>query len=419
MTKPFDPFDAPTGPLVVGHVSVAPDDDGDGKDRPPSHVIVLNRFPIIANHFILATVPFKPQDEPLDADDLAATYACLRAGGGAGRRLRRGGGGGKPAERKEAADLPSSTWARPASASQPHRHVQFLPEEDVRAGARPTTAAAARRRPVAPADRPARPGRARRRPAVPALPRGAPAGTPRPRPLRAAYAGLLARAGAAWLAGVARRRRRRQQRRQGRRARPRRRATPRRRGRAAPRRPRAGPGGSAARKRRNGGAGAAWLAGVAGRGGGGGGGGSGGGAAAPPLLVQLGHGPRRAGHVPASPRGRGRAAGGGGGPHRGQRDGARGRADGQAAGRVGPVDGRRGGAGPASEQHRGAVGVLERLLVMEPVATITFASGVVSLHWRSVHRSAYAQMSLRISLRLATPCQRRHGERHRIEDRGW
>jgi sulfate adenylyltransferase (ADP) / ATP adenylyltransferase len=109
--KKYDPFDAPSGDLLVSYVP---------KEN-PSHVLVLNRFPIIANHFIVATRQFKEQAANLEADDLDVTYSCLKAwqDGADGER------------RKLFAFFNSGPQS---GASQPHRHIQFLPEEDVRTG---------------------------------------------------------------------------------------------------------------------------------------------------------------------------------------------------------------------------------------------------------------------------------------------
>lgn len=92
----------------------------DASDESLHHILVLNKFPIIANHFILATKDYKRQTHLLEEEDVYQTYRCLRQ------------------------------WSRPASygaqqgrlfgffnsgdhsgASQPHRHVQFLPVEDI------------------------------------------------------------------------------------------------------------------------------------------------------------------------------------------------------------------------------------------------------------------------------------------------
>jgi ATP adenylyltransferase len=88
----------------------------------PSHVLVLNKFPIISNHFILATKEFKLQTDELEADDLFVTYACLKAW----------------EEGNEAANSKSLfaffNSGTHSGASQPHRHIQFLPVESILEG---------------------------------------------------------------------------------------------------------------------------------------------------------------------------------------------------------------------------------------------------------------------------------------------
>jgi sulfate adenylyltransferase (ADP) / ATP adenylyltransferase len=80
----------------------------------PSHFLVLNKFPIIKNHFILATKAEKPQTALLEADDLATTYAVLY-------------------EWYESADENNEqvfaffNSGSESGASQAHRHIQFLP----------------------------------------------------------------------------------------------------------------------------------------------------------------------------------------------------------------------------------------------------------------------------------------------------
>jgi sulfate adenylyltransferase (ADP) / ATP adenylyltransferase len=97
-------------------------------DIPPSgpggHYLVLNKFPVIANHFILATRPFAPQTDLLEPADLGATLSCLRswsasAANGGSRKGR----------------LFAFFNSGPESgASQAHRHVQFVPVEDMQDG---------------------------------------------------------------------------------------------------------------------------------------------------------------------------------------------------------------------------------------------------------------------------------------------
>jgi ATP adenylyltransferase len=84
----------------------------------PTHLLVLNKFPIIKEHFILATLKNKKQTHFLEQDDLEATYACLRewqvASGGKKRLFAFFNSGDH------------------SGASQPHRHIQFLPVEGMR-----------------------------------------------------------------------------------------------------------------------------------------------------------------------------------------------------------------------------------------------------------------------------------------------
>lgn len=73
---------------------------------------MLNKYPVIPEHFILATKEYKNQTDKLEDDDLAMTYACLRAW------------------------EPGLLFAffnsgEHSGASQGHRHVQFLPKDQI------------------------------------------------------------------------------------------------------------------------------------------------------------------------------------------------------------------------------------------------------------------------------------------------
>lgn len=117
-SKPFDPFENPQqGPLFVA-------------DLPPSHNLVLNKFAVVPEHFILATKSFKEQTHLLEADDLAATYACIEAyhnhnySHDPGSVTGHGDG-----------ELFAFFNSGPHSgASQPHRHVQLLPVARMKGG---------------------------------------------------------------------------------------------------------------------------------------------------------------------------------------------------------------------------------------------------------------------------------------------
>ena len=103
-SKPFDPFESPPAGLFIASL-------------PPSHFLVLNKFPVIPDHFILATKDFKQQTDLLEKDDLEAAYACLKAYKDNGEEL-----------------FGFFNSGDHSGASQPHRHIQFLPVESMRSG---------------------------------------------------------------------------------------------------------------------------------------------------------------------------------------------------------------------------------------------------------------------------------------------
>lgn len=82
---------------------------------------MLNKYPVIFNHFILATKENKPQTDVLEEDDLYLAYASLQAWkqdaiGQKGHSL-----------------FAFFNSGEHSGASQPHRHLQFLPIEDMKA----------------------------------------------------------------------------------------------------------------------------------------------------------------------------------------------------------------------------------------------------------------------------------------------
>ncbi|KAL5336732.1 HIT-like domain-containing protein [Aspergillus crustosus] len=107
--KRFDPFENPSPDLVIAHIP---------KEN-PTHFLVLNKFPVIPNHFILATTNWREQTDILDKEDLAAVYACIIAWGDENQQ-----DGSKP--RRLFAFFNSGYES---GASQPHRHLQFIPVE--------------------------------------------------------------------------------------------------------------------------------------------------------------------------------------------------------------------------------------------------------------------------------------------------
>ncbi|KAI1074472.1 HIT-like protein [Whalleya microplaca] len=103
-SKPFNPFENPAPALLVAQL-------------PPSHRLVLNKFAVVPEHFILATKDVKPQTHVLEKDDIAATYACIQAYRTEGREL-----------------FAFFNSGEHSGASQPHRHLQLLPVDRMRDG---------------------------------------------------------------------------------------------------------------------------------------------------------------------------------------------------------------------------------------------------------------------------------------------
>ncbi|KXJ94267.1 ATP adenylyltransferase-domain-containing protein [Microdochium bolleyi] len=127
--KPFNPFANPDPALLI---TVLP--------PPASHTLVLNKFAIVPEHFILITNAFKPQTHLLEADDLEAAYACVRAyhedavaaaSTTAADTPAHESGGNRPGGSELFVFFNSGPHS---GASQPHRHLQLLPIESMRVG---------------------------------------------------------------------------------------------------------------------------------------------------------------------------------------------------------------------------------------------------------------------------------------------
>ncbi len=103
-SKPVDPFENPPPGLFITDIA-------------PAHYLVLNKFPVIPDHFILATKVFKQQTDLLEEDDLVAAYQCLRAYKEVGEEL-----------------FGFFNSGEHSGASQPHRHIQFIPVRSMRSG---------------------------------------------------------------------------------------------------------------------------------------------------------------------------------------------------------------------------------------------------------------------------------------------
>ncbi|KAF3199002.1 bifunctional AP-4-A phosphorylase/ADP sulfurylase [Orbilia oligospora] len=88
-----------------------------------SHCLVLNKFPVIPGHFILATTEFEKQGCPLTAGDLEGVLSVLRGWGSDNDDQT-----GIHDEAGEHQCLYGFfNSGKESGASQPHRHLQFIP----------------------------------------------------------------------------------------------------------------------------------------------------------------------------------------------------------------------------------------------------------------------------------------------------
>lgn len=110
-----DPFENPSPELLLAHFP----------PENPSHALVLNKFPVIPHHFILATKEWRAQTDLLEKVDLEATYECLRTWG-----LDNSCSSSNSSEKPRLYAFFNS--GEDSGASQPHRHLQFLPVEAMR-----------------------------------------------------------------------------------------------------------------------------------------------------------------------------------------------------------------------------------------------------------------------------------------------
>ncbi|KAI0051872.1 HIT-like protein [Auriscalpium vulgare] len=105
-TEKSDPFKEPYNPnLYVGELK----DEQEGID----YVVLLNKFSVVPNHILLITKAFQSQSSPLSPGDLVQTYSLLRA-----------------ARKKRNDMMAFYNCGDRSGASQPHKHVQFIPIED-------------------------------------------------------------------------------------------------------------------------------------------------------------------------------------------------------------------------------------------------------------------------------------------------
>ncbi|KAJ5555666.1 ATP adenylyltransferase C-terminal [Penicillium sp. DV-2018c] len=111
-----DPFENPSPDLLIAQIPA----------ENPTYNLILNKFPVIPNHFLLVTKEWSAQTDILDKADLEATYECLKA-------WNADGDGSSSANGSSSKSLFAFfNSGDDSGASQPHRHLQFLPVEAMR-----------------------------------------------------------------------------------------------------------------------------------------------------------------------------------------------------------------------------------------------------------------------------------------------
>ncbi|THH29206.1 hypothetical protein EUX98_g4982 [Antrodiella citrinella] len=104
-SKP-DPFAPPYVPnLYLGELKDAEEDT--------EYVVFFNKYSVVPHHILLVTKEFRPQTAPLMTSDLVQTYQMLLAALAAGRKF-----------------FAFYNCGVLSGASQPHKHLQFIPIED-------------------------------------------------------------------------------------------------------------------------------------------------------------------------------------------------------------------------------------------------------------------------------------------------
>ncbi|PTB46131.1 hypothetical protein M441DRAFT_52901 [Trichoderma asperellum CBS 433.97] len=126
---PFDPFANPPASLFI-------------TDLGPSHFLVLNKFAVVPEHFILATKENKPQTHVLEESDLEAALACIEAYEQARQSSSRDAGSASLGEKGSQDDglFAFFNGGPDSGASQPHRHLQLLPISRMKDGLEDQTA---------------------------------------------------------------------------------------------------------------------------------------------------------------------------------------------------------------------------------------------------------------------------------------
>lgn len=104
---------------------------------PPHHNLVLNKFAIVPEHFILCTREYKEQTDLLEREDLEAVRGCIEAYHHHYQQKYNGerrGDGNETTVGEEPKLFAFFNCGEHSGASQPHRHLQLLVVEKMREG---------------------------------------------------------------------------------------------------------------------------------------------------------------------------------------------------------------------------------------------------------------------------------------------
>ncbi|KAF8919900.1 ATP adenylyltransferase-domain-containing protein [Mucidula mucida] len=101
-----DPFNPPYNPnLFVGYLRTA--------DSEEEYVILMNKYSVVRDHFLIVTKEFKSQNLPLMPDDLVSAYSLIAAG-----------------DRDRQNMFAFYNCGNLSGASQPHKHIQIIRIDD-------------------------------------------------------------------------------------------------------------------------------------------------------------------------------------------------------------------------------------------------------------------------------------------------
>ncbi|EGO00110.1 hypothetical protein SERLA73DRAFT_122199 [Serpula lacrymans var. lacrymans S7.3] len=104
--RKLDPFAPPYVPNIL--LGTLQDENNDA-----DYVVLLNKYSVVPHHFVMVTKEFRAQTSPLMPPDLVQAYLLLLAARKANKRY-----------------MAFYNCGKNSGASQPHKHLQFIPVDD-------------------------------------------------------------------------------------------------------------------------------------------------------------------------------------------------------------------------------------------------------------------------------------------------